>query len=1048
MRRYLTFLISIIALAGSLTTVALTIDARDYDLRGYTDATADANLPYRPENRLGVNADLQQYGIDELSHQLTMMEQAGIHWVRQYAYWDQLEQTPGTYDWQTWDIIADAFRQQTDIELVVVLFQSPEWARTSTSLTAPPDDIADFASFAHAFAARYADIIHTYQIWDEPNLDDAWGDAEPRVADYAALLQAGYDAIHSTDANATVLTAALAPTTEISGRNISDWRYLEQLYTFGAKDYMDGVAAKPYGFDTGPEDRAVRENHLNFSRIIGLREVMVAHDDGHKPLWASEWGWNSTQEDWQGESSIWGTVNSDTRTDYTLKALARAEREWPWLGGMILKTWQPDAAQQDAIWGFSLLTPTGEATPLLNAIANRHIPSAATNGLYHPVTSYAAYSGLWTFGPLGADIGWLETSDSRLSFQFDGRDMAMLVRKSDVAAFLYPTVDDQTANALPHDNQGNSYIFLRSASLQPETVLVPVVENLSEGVHTLKAVADRGWDRWALAGYAVSSGNLRQPYDQQIAVAMLTTIAALLASLVSAIYLPWGTLSQRIPFISGFLNTTSEYLLAFLASLILTGGMLLTWTDSGPLIFRREAVQLGLGVVITGGLIALQPGFLLTLLAIIVLLLLFIRSSNVAITLIILYAPFYVFPVELYSFAFPIVEVLVLLAFAAWLTRQALTWAQTYQVTPPAYRQGTISTAIKKLSAIDYAVIAWVIMATITLVWAQYRGYAITEWRVLFIEPAIFYLILRTNNQRDSYQKQWAATLVISGTIVAAVSLIQFAMGHAIITAEDGAWRLAGIYGSPNNLALYIVRCLPFALSAWFATKQLNWRIAITFALLLMLVTIALTQSVAAYILSVPTTIIVVLILKFGRKALLPIGLIVIGGVISFAVLASFSPRFANLLDWTQGTNFLRLRVWESAWDIVTDHPIRGLGLDQFLYVFHSHYIRPDAIWDPDLSHPHNFILDIWLRLSFIGLLIFGWLQFSFWQNIRHALQFPTSQAQWITIGAAASMMGLLMHGLVDNSLFVIDLAYVFMLLLALSQRKQNIHAIDASQKG
>ena len=127
---------------------------------------------------------------------------------------------------------------------------------------------------------------------------------------------------------------------------------------------MDALAAKPYGFSSPPEERTVAEGRLNFSRIIALRELMLQHGDGHKALWASAWGWNSLPTDWNGPNSIWGQVTAQQRRDWTLAALARAEREWPWLGGMILQHWQPAAPPDDPLQGFALLDASGGSDAL------------------------------------------------------------------------------------------------------------------------------------------------------------------------------------------------------------------------------------------------------------------------------------------------------------------------------------------------------------------------------------------------------------------------------------------------------------------------------------------------------------------------------------------------------------------------------------------------------------------------------------------------------------------------------------------------------------
>ncbi|MEO1287291.1 MAG: beta-galactosidase [Chloroflexota bacterium] len=473
MRKYLIFVVSLVLCLGSITAIIATQDLQNYELRGYVDPTRTTELPYRIP-RLGINADLLQYSPNELSYHLDLMNEAGIHWIRQFIYWDEIEPEQGQFTWDTLDVVMSQLSDYPQMQLIPVFMNSPAWARQNAVVTAPPDDPTDIIPFLQAFTERYGDAITYYQVWDEPNLDDAWGMENPSPADYTALLAESYRAIHSRDLGAVVITGALAPTTEASGRNIADDLYLQQLYDLGASDYFDAVAGKPYGFSNSPFDRDVSRDTLNFSRLILLREVMVANGDGNKQLWASHWGWNSLADDWTGEASIWGSVTDNEQLDHTINALQRANREWAWLGGMVLHHWQPTVGDDNPQWGFAVIDQNDEPTALYNVLSAYDDTSIAQNGLYHPRTVFADYSGLWTFSDLGADIGWLETSDSQLTFNFQGTDIALLLREGDYFAFLYPTVDGKDANATPHDANGNAYILLRSGSQIPELNVVPV----------------------------------------------------------------------------------------------------------------------------------------------------------------------------------------------------------------------------------------------------------------------------------------------------------------------------------------------------------------------------------------------------------------------------------------------------------------------------------------------------------------------------------------------------------------------------------------------
>lgn len=1034
-RQPILFAVTLVALLGSIVALVATIHERDFDLRGYTDATQPGELPFRLP-RLGVNVELTQYKGDELNQHLQLMRDANIVWVRQSFRWDEIEPESGEYVWEKWDEIVRVFEDDPGLRLVAVLVNSPAWARPSSdtnALTSSPDDPALFARFAADFAARYGNVIDHYQIWDEPNLNAMWGGRDPRPVEYAALLQAAYTAIHAADPTATVIAAGLAPTVEAGPRNISDWRYLSDLYTFGANTFMDAVAAKPYGFANSSDDRIVREDTLNFSRIVRLREIMAANGDGTKPLWASHWGWNSLPNGWTGGPSIWGEVDSAAQVAYTLNALNRAEREWPWLGGMILQHWQPASPENDPQWGFSLLNPDSSPTPLYDALKNHTTETDGANGRYPAANPYAAYSGVWTFGQLGADIGWLK--DSRLAFTFYGQDVALLLRKDNYVGYLYPTIDETTvkANAVPRDAAGNPYIVLTSGSLNPELVVVPVARGLTDEHHTLQAVADRGFDRWALAGYAVSSGDLSAPYQRQIALAALTTLAACIAMIVTGVRIRWreslknGVL-RRLSSAWDYLNDALQIAISIITSLALMLGMFLTWGDNIPNILRRDSVQLALSLV-TAGLVYLNPGFILTVASALILLWVIYQRLALGLMLVILFAPFFLFPVELYSFAFPMVEVITLLTFAAWMLHLMVRWGHDRQAGAT-----IIPLNLGNPKPLDWAVLAWVGLGVLSLLWASQRGVAITELRVLIIEPALFYLVFRTTSLDRSDIIRLVDALLAAGFLVAVIGLFQYMRGEAIITAEGEARRLASVYGSPNNVALFLGRCLPFALAFALTNVDLIRRGISMGLVALCLITVILTQSVGGLLVGVPISVGAVLYGRFGRRAIVPIIVLFVLSMIAFFVGISVSERFARALDFSQGTNLYRIRVWQSAVTILQDHPITGLGLDQFLYTFRGMYIYPDAWQDPNLSHPHNILLDFWIRLGLGGaalLLAFQWI---FWRGITSSRTSDGSATfSAIRLGIIGSMINLLAHGVIDNSVFVLDLVYVFMLLLALT---------------
>ena len=1043
MRHLLLLVVSVMLVAGSLAATLGTAQLRDFELRGYVDATKQKELPFSVA-RPGVNVELLQYSDAELRAHLERIQAAGFRWIRQFAYWNEIEPSPGNFDWSGWDRVAAALAEYPQLEPVLVLMNSPAWARVARegrtlTETAPPRNLSEFSAFAAAFAERYGDIAHYYQIWDEPNLGDAWGGLDPRPAEYVALLAAAGDAIRGADAGATIVAAALAPTTEVSGRNISDIRYLRAMYAQGAGNLMDVAAGKPYGFDSSPLDRRVDESILNFSRIVALREVMLANGDGRKPLWASHYGWNALPDDWTGAASIWGAVSEPERIQFSLQALDRAHREWPWLGAMFLHHWQPDAPPDSAQWGFSLLSPGGEPTPLLDALGKYPYPQRAQDGLHHALSPHARYSGVWQFSDRGADIGWLQESDSQLEFDFYGADLAMLLREGDYLAFLYPTVDGQPANSTQIDAGGKAYILLRSNSLAPELNLAPVSRDLPLGEHRLGALASMGWDRWAIAGYAVSSGDLSAPYNRQIILGIVASGLSLVVFLVTVATAPWTTWTPKLARLRSGLSATTHLVLTGLTSILMMLAMLWTWDSPRAAILLRDDVNFMLALA-TGGLLYLSPSFVLSAVFALVLFVLIYHRLESGLILILLFSPFFLFPVTLHSYAFPMVEVLLLITAAAGFVRMMLALGADLQMNNSAFPAFTRK-ALKNIDTMDWAVLFMLLLALLSLLWTQQPATARTELRTLIFEPVAFYFLIRCAGISGKTLFRLFAALVFAAVLVCLIGGFKYLQGD-IITSEADSIRLLSVYGSPNNVALLLGRAIPIALALFLAARESRPRRLAGAALLIMLPTLLLTQSAGGILLGVPAGLVVVLVGHYRRRALAPLAVIAVICAAGFGLLIRFSARFANLLDFSSGTNFVRLRLWESTLAMIRDHPITGIGLDQFLYQFGGKYLRPDAIWDSDLSHPHNFLLDFWTRLSLFGLLAFLLMQWRFWRvacSVLNQTRLQNSRLYPLTLGLMGSMAALLAHGLIDNSVFVIDLAFIFMFQLAAALRLREL---------
>jgi len=145
--------------------------------------------------------------------------------------------------------------------------------------------------------------------------------------------------------------------------------------------------------------------------------------------------------------------------------------------------------------------------------------------------------------------------------------------------------------------------------------------------------------------------------------------------------------------------------------------------------------------------------------------------------------------------------------------------------------------------------------------------------------------------------------------------------------------------------------------------------------------------------------------------------------------------RFASTFDLSAGTAFFRLKLWRSTVNMMADHPLTGIGLDNFLYAYRTRYVLPEASDELNLSHPHNVLLDFWTRLGVGGVFVLGWLLVAFFRaGLLRYRCLSDGDDRVFSLALLASMVAVLTHGLIDHAFFLVDLAFVFMLTLAAVQ--------------
>jgi len=310
-------------------------------------------------------------------------------------------------------------------------------------------------------------------------------------------------------------------------------------------------------------------------------------------------------------------------------------------------------------------------------------------------------------------------------------------------------------------------------------------------------------------------------------------------------------------------------------------------------------------------------------------------------------------------------------------------------------------------------------LSLFTLAMPAYRHESLRYYRWEILEPLAYFVVARHYLRPAGMRALAAAFFVAGGLFVALSGLFDIATGSGI--SVEGVRRISGVYPHPNALALFIERPAVFATVLGLAYRRaaVIWLAPAA----VMGVVLLFTYSRGA-MLAVAASVILTLLLSGRRR--LGIGLalaFLIGGV---AIAATASARILNL--FSGGSGSLRLDLWRSALAMIRDHPVFGIGLDQFLYVYTPRYVRPAAWSERFTSHPHDIILDLWLSLGILGLVV----AVAFIVVLARLTVRALRRRCGLALASVAVILAGLLHGFVDNGYFLPDLALIFWFMSAM----------------
>lgn len=482
---------------------------------------------------------------------------------------------------------------------------------------------------------------------------------------------------------------------------------------------------------------------------------------------------------------------------------------------------------------------------------------------------------------------------------------------------------------------------------------------------------------------------------------------------------------------------------------------------------RQRLLAIGLVLVLIA-----SPWPPLTIVALLAYVVVTFKTPGVTTALIPLAFPFAYQPKSLFGPQFPVVELLLLIALGTSGLQLLVRWRRAASAGSGSAAVLDVWDEVKRTlnGSFGLQAAALSLIATVSLFTVADQAHlreSLREYRTVVIEPLLYFFLARHWLRSRDLRGLAIGAFVGGATLVGLLAIGQVATGQGIV-ATEGVRRALGTYNHPNALALYLVRAVAFV-AALVALAGMPRRLsALHVCLPVIGMALVFTFSRGAF-LGLIAALLVLLAFLITRQVTTQVattrrrganetggrgslGLMVAATGIAAALLVAAVIGLTVVRSESASLD-LRQMIWRSTLAMIRDHPAFGVGLDQFLTQYAPRYIDPAAWEERFTSHPHNLFLDFWVRLGIMGFAWVTWTLGSLVMRLLRALRPPAiptpkrpgrgdvadvgaanDELRPVLIAAGVACVAAIVHGLLDNFYFLIDLAFAWWLLLALVQ--------------
>jgi len=311
----------------------------------------------------------------------------------------------------------------------------------------------------------------------------------------------------------------------------------------------------------------------------------------------------------------------------------------------------------------------------------------------------------------------------------------------------------------------------------------------------------------------------------------------------------------------------------------------------------------------------------------------------------------------------------------------------------------------------------------------------------------ISFMFVMVNNIKDKNGLNILLTIIVAtASLVALYGLYQYKVGVEMeakwldTTNNEGiTTRVFSVFGNPNILAEYLIMITPISIALFWQAKSMFKKFLFLLTSLLLTGTLVLTFSRGGWLgFAFGIFIFILLVEKRLLLLLIPISL----GAINF-LPPTILNRILSIANFADSSNNYRIRIWKITLDIIKDYLPTGVGFGYipFKQTFET-YIRTMPAY-----HSHNTYLETLAEMGIPGIVVLILLIFIIYKySIKTLVKGEDKWTKVISAGILSGISALLMHGAVENVLYLPKIIITFwtlvsflLVLMRLSEESRDI---------